>query len=149
MAASPPNCMGGGFIALGTGTPEYIRAWGAKRLEAEDALLRQLPRLPDLQCAWLLLSFCARPAPSTRFLAPVCCVDCRGRLLDFQPAENEEKSVVFTSWKPSSLRASGWAVAACDESEQRQRFRRLKIVVALVQRPFLRRLQMAHEPTTP
>ena len=43
------------------GTPEYVRAWGAERLETEDALLRQLPKLPDLQCAWLLLSFCAAP----------------------------------------------------------------------------------------
>ena len=52
-----------GFVALGTpiGTPEYVRAWGAERLEAEDTLLRQLPKLPDLQCAWLLLSFCAAP----------------------------------------------------------------------------------------
>ena len=52
-----------GFVALGTpiGTPEYVRAWGAERLETEDALLRQLPKLPDLQCAWLLLSFCAAP----------------------------------------------------------------------------------------
>ena len=52
-----------GFVALGTpiGTPEYVRAWGAERLEAEDTLLRQLPKLPDLQCTWLLLSFCAAP----------------------------------------------------------------------------------------
>ena len=52
-----------GFVALGTpiGTPEYVRAWGAERLEAEDTLFRQLPKLPDLQCAWLLLSFCAAP----------------------------------------------------------------------------------------
>ena len=52
-----------GFVALGTpiGTPEYVRAWGAERLEAEDTLLRELPKLPDLQCAWLLLSFCAAP----------------------------------------------------------------------------------------
>ena len=48
-----------GFVARGTpiGTPEYVRAWGAERLEAEDTLLRQLPQLPDLQCAWLLLNF--------------------------------------------------------------------------------------------
>ena len=52
-----------GFVALGTpiGTPEYVRAWGAERFEAEDTLLREPPKLPDLQCAWLLLSFCAAP----------------------------------------------------------------------------------------
>ena len=46
----PQQC---GFVALGTpiGTPEYVRAWGAERLETEDELLRQLPKLPDLQCA--------------------------------------------------------------------------------------------------
>ena len=50
----PQQC---GFVALGTpiGMPEYVRAWGAERLETEDALVRQLPKLPDLQCAWLLL----------------------------------------------------------------------------------------------
>ena len=37
---------------------------GTEGLEAEDALLRQLPKLPDLQCAWLLLSFCAAPRAS-------------------------------------------------------------------------------------
>ena len=55
-------------------------------------------------------------------------VDCRGRLLDcFQPAEKEEKAVAFTSWNGHAFfYRSARAVAACDESEQRQRFRRLK-----------------------
>ena len=60
--------------------------------------------------------------------APMFYVDCRGRLLDcFQPAEKEEKAVVFTSWNGHAFfYRSARAVAACDESEQRQRFRRLK-----------------------
>ena len=31
------------------------------RLAMEEALLRQLPQMPDLQCAWLLLCYCAAP----------------------------------------------------------------------------------------
>ena len=60
--------------------------------------------------------------------APMFYVDCRGRLLDcFQPAEKEEKAVAFTSWNGHAFfYRSAQAVAACDESEQRQRFRRLK-----------------------
>ena len=60
--------------------------------------------------------------------APMFYVDCRGRLLDcFQPAEKEEKAVAFTSWNGHAFfYRSARAVAACDESEQRQRFRRLK-----------------------
>ena len=56
----PPS--GRGFVALGTpiGTAEYTRAWGDERL-AQEALLQQLPQLPDLQCAWLLLCYCAAP----------------------------------------------------------------------------------------
>ena len=60
--------------------------------------------------------------------APMFYVDCRGRLLDcFQPAEKEEKAVAFTSWNGHAFfYRSARAVAACDESEQCQRFRRLK-----------------------
>ena len=60
--------------------------------------------------------------------APMFYVDCRGRLLDcFQPAEKEEKAIAFTSWNGHAFfYRSARAVAACDESEQRQRFRRLK-----------------------
>ena len=55
-------------------------------------------------------------------------VDGRGRLLDcFQPAEKEEKAVAFTSWNGHAFfYKSARAVSGCDESEQRQRFRRLK-----------------------
>ena len=52
-----------GPVALGTpiGTAEFTSAWGDERLAAEEALLQQLPQLPDLQCAWLLLCYCAAP----------------------------------------------------------------------------------------
>ena len=61
-----------GVVALGTpiGAPEYVRAWGAERLEAESALLCQLPELPVLQCAWLPLSFCAAPRANHALRAP-------------------------------------------------------------------------------
>ena len=53
----------GGFVALGTpiGAPEYVAACARERLEQEQGLLAELPQLPDLQCAWLLLLFCAAP----------------------------------------------------------------------------------------
>ena len=52
-----------GFVALGTpiGAPEYVAACARERLEQEQGLLAELPQLPDLQCAWLLLLFCAAP----------------------------------------------------------------------------------------
>ena len=52
-----------GHVALGTpiGTAEFTSAWGDERLAAEEAVLQQLPQLPDLQCAWLLLCYCAAP----------------------------------------------------------------------------------------
>ena len=52
-----------GFVALGVpiGHEEYVQAQAARRAEEELSLLRHLPQLPDLQCAWLLLAFCAAP----------------------------------------------------------------------------------------
>lgn len=52
-----------GFVALGTpiGTDAFVRAHHTERLAAEQVLLAELERLPDLQCAWLLLTFCAAP----------------------------------------------------------------------------------------
>eukprot|EP00439_Symbiodinium_sp_Y106_P030338 s11460_g3.t1 len=60
--------------------------------------------------------------------APMFYVDSRGRLLDcFQPAEKEEKAIAFTSWNGHAyFYKSARAVSGCDDSEQRQRFRRLK-----------------------
>ena len=52
-----------GFVALGVpiGHHEFIRSCANARLEEERRLLTQLPQFPDLQCAWLLLLFCAAP----------------------------------------------------------------------------------------
>ena len=52
-----------GFAGLGVpiGHQEFIRSCASNRLEEERRLLAQLPQLPDLQCAWLLLLFCAAP----------------------------------------------------------------------------------------
>ena len=48
---------------LGTplGTAEYATALGKKRYEKQNKLLQCLPKLPDLQSAWLLLQQCAGP----------------------------------------------------------------------------------------
>ena len=73
-------------------------------------------------CPAEIRTFCVRRN------APMFYVDGRGRLLDcFQPAEKEEKAVAFTSWNGHAFfYKSARAVSGCDESEQRQRFRRLK-----------------------
>ena len=57
----PPSARG--FVALGTpiGHPDFIAAHRAERLDAEAALLTELTHLPDLQAAWLLLTYCAAP----------------------------------------------------------------------------------------
>ena len=52
-----------GFVALGVpiGHTDFVKAQAANRLDAEADLLRKLMQLPDVQCAWLLLAFCAAP----------------------------------------------------------------------------------------
>ena len=52
-----------GFVALGTplGHPRFVAAHTDTRLLDEVRLLQELPQLPDLQCAWLLLAMCASP----------------------------------------------------------------------------------------
>ena len=52
-----------GVVVLGTpiGHRDFVQSWAARRLEDEERLLRQLPKLPDLQCSWLLLQMCASP----------------------------------------------------------------------------------------
>lgn len=56
----PEEC---GFLALGTpiGTPAYVQAASADRVRRQADFLRELPHLPDLQAAWLLLTYCAAP----------------------------------------------------------------------------------------
>ena len=46
---------------LGIGHPHFIAAFAESRMHTERQFLNQLLRLPDLQCAWLLLSICASP----------------------------------------------------------------------------------------
>ena len=52
-----------GFLALGLpiGHDEYVRTQARERLREAREFLQAVPRLPDLQCAWLLLLFCASP----------------------------------------------------------------------------------------
>jgi hypothetical protein len=50
-----------GIRVLGTpiGTAAYVAAHAQERQREEERLLHELPELPDLQCAWLLLYFSA------------------------------------------------------------------------------------------
>ena len=52
-----------GLVVLGTpiGHPHFMASWAESRMRTEQELLSQLPRLPELQCAWLLLVMCASP----------------------------------------------------------------------------------------
>ena len=52
-----------GFVALGVpiGSADFVRRRLEERLQAEQSLLQELRQLPDLQCAWLLLLYCASP----------------------------------------------------------------------------------------
>ena len=61
MADAPDHL--NGLVVLGTplGRQDFVRAHAEKRMEEEQQLLDKLPRIPDLQCAWLLLSYCAVP----------------------------------------------------------------------------------------
>ena len=52
-----------GIIVLGSplGSAAFVQAALANTLEEQGRLLTLLPQLPDLQCAWILLSMCAAP----------------------------------------------------------------------------------------
>ena len=52
-----------GIKIVGTplGTAEFVSAVGRQVVEEEAQLLQALPKLPNLQAAWLLLYFCAVP----------------------------------------------------------------------------------------
>ena len=41
------------------GAPEFVEAVLRERLAEERVFLEEIPQLPDLQCAWLLLLLCA------------------------------------------------------------------------------------------
>ena len=50
-----------GLVVLGTpiGHSDFVRTWSQNRVATERVFLDMLPRVPDLQCAWLLLAMCA------------------------------------------------------------------------------------------
>ena len=52
-----------GLQILGTpiGSREFVSAKLEERMQGERRLLNWLPQLPDLQCAWSLLLYCASP----------------------------------------------------------------------------------------
>ena len=52
-----------GITILGTpvGTTEYVEAHAREIMGEENRFLQALPHLPDTQCAWLLLRYCASP----------------------------------------------------------------------------------------
>ena len=55
------------------GALAFVQAWAEEGLPVAHAPLDQLPRLPDLQCAWLLLLLCTPPVlamPSARAWSP-------------------------------------------------------------------------------
>ena len=52
-----------GVKVLGTplGHPAFVEALAKQRLEDEERFLAKIEQIPDLQCAWLLLTYCAVP----------------------------------------------------------------------------------------
>ena len=52
-----------GVVVLGSrvGSRDFIAAKLAQRLQKQDRLLSRIPRVPELQSAWLLLLYCAAP----------------------------------------------------------------------------------------
>ena len=72
-----------GVVVLGSpvGHLAFVQGWAEERLRTEQLLLDQLPKLPDLQCAWLLLLLCASPRANhaIRTMPPsACAVYARG-----------------------------------------------------------------------
>ena len=63
-----------GIKVLGTpiGQPAYVDSFATTRVETENRLLKQLVKLPDLQCAWIMLSMSAAPRSNhmVRMLPP-------------------------------------------------------------------------------
>ena len=65
-----------GVVVLGTplGSAAFVEAFAEERLKKEEKLLDELPKLGDLQCAWVLLSQSAvlRANHTVRILPPTC-----------------------------------------------------------------------------
>ena len=57
--ALPAECRG--LVALGApiGSEEFIQQFCRQRLSTHQEFLREIPELPDAQCAWVLLLYCA------------------------------------------------------------------------------------------
>ena len=49
----------GTALGVPLGHPDYVREWGRRRVQDEQAFMDHLPHLPDLQCAWFLLLLCS------------------------------------------------------------------------------------------
>ena len=108
------------LLVLGTpvGHSEYVRAWATTRAHKERYLLEQLPRLPDLQCAWLLLAMCASPRanhalrtvpPPRSPPTPSCTTMQSGRPWSrcweaFPQTKRTERAL----WRGSPLRSEAW-----------------------------------------
>ena len=43
-------------LGIPLGSEAFVAAFGSERLREEEKLLEELPKLGDLQCAWVLLS---------------------------------------------------------------------------------------------
>ena len=52
-----------GVVVLGTplGSPAFVQRHSRERLQQEQTFLKALRQMPDLQCAWNLLTYCAIP----------------------------------------------------------------------------------------
>ena len=55
-----------GLLVLGTslGSPEFVDKELGKVASKQQMLLNRIPHVSDMQCAWLLLLFCASPHPN-------------------------------------------------------------------------------------
>ena len=60
-ATCPRSIVASSLSACPFGHPDFVKTQAANRLDAEVDLLRKLMQLPDVQCAWFLLAFCAAP----------------------------------------------------------------------------------------
>ena len=57
----PPELQGMMVLGSPLGSDEYVQRQLQQKRDDQDRLLPRIPRMPDLQAAWLLLLFCAAP----------------------------------------------------------------------------------------
>ena len=117
-----PPAERGFALGVPVGHQEFIRWCASNRLEEERRLLAQLPQLPDLQCAWLLLLFCAAPRAQhlLRTVPPAAIAEYArahddevwrtlqdmlgGQTADAEPAQRQARDIAFL---PASLGGLG------------------------------------------